>query len=1645
MLMKTWLQSLRRRIERDTQTQRPVRRRQTQTPSARQVENLEERMLLTTLFIEQDNLSDFIDPGEGISINNGNLPAGTDSIVVESIVLDSTAGDSISIDLQGIPLQSIAIENVQLQNYGGEGIDINLTNVTGLSTIAIEDAIVTGTGRAIDLNLDNTDLYAFTVDDSTIAGVGVTATNGTVISHAAIVENEISAQGAAQGIFLDVNQATTDNFTIIRNTAIESETRDSVFINATDTNLDGLTIRDNNFGTGAPVSVDFVVDGDTFNEPFTITNTSEVGRSLQRVTIDLGPTGLKFDDDPTTGRPFDPVPPSDLVTGLGNFQLNPEKTVLEIPFSEFDSGEVFQWLIDLDLVDPNNPLGPGIATSVSGDDLIGAIVTLNFSGGNTLVGTMVGDSSRPDISRFVPGSGDGETNGLHLNLNNAPLTNFTIDNNTIGGVSGSAVLFRAEDHSTLTGVISNNDLQASGVDGLAFDLIDSDFAGAILDNNISAHEANGIRFTPSVSRSGAVDQAIDGGPIVIVSNNHGLQTGEEIVLQGMVDLDADRIYPGNGLRNVTRLSNDRFAISGDAISDVSNAATVRITAEGHGLATGDQVEVWGVSGTTSANGRHTITVVDADTFELQGVAGNGAYLGGGEFTRVGFWIGGGDWFVPDFQADGTAKGLVTIDLQGGVPNGVISGATNTGPIVISSAGHGLTTGDQIRVSGVEGNQAAIGLHTVSVIDANSFALDGSNGSGNYTGGGTWTSNVITGATNTDPLIVTAPDHGLQTGARVRVEGVIGNTNANGTHTITVIDADSFRLNNDSNVPRVGNGIYQGGGFWTPFEDATVTGDRIPQLISGNSLTANDGAGILVDLAVGTTFDADFTLNQIIANETFGIDIMSRSFGLGASLPLDPNDTQAIPIPDDISFDVNIGNTNRSDANTVDRNVGAGIRVQALNSGTGSFQITNNLLRSNQNDSSDPLYNGDAIHVRLEGDSSSAEATSLLARSVINGNQIGVDELGNEGAGIKISMEERTRIQFLDVGFNDINNNGDDGFQLRRRDDAVLNGVQLNKNTLEGNAGDGIDFTATNTTRDELDFEISESEITNNAHYGVRIDLSGDARLNLELFDNQVDFNGDGFLNGERTGFHPDDTLGNQGAYGGIGIKGFQTVRVVVDMTGNKVGQNFGDGFSIDAVTGTDTITVDGIWQNNEITGNTLTGFRNNAAAFGTFEVIGNLFTGNQEDGFRSVALADTTFNQRRIGGSDLDFTFYANDFSSNAENGMHLGQGVSAVIGDGTSENQNLFNSNGEDGLKITQGSGSFLNSQVIVLPTGRSITRRRYITADFNDFRLNGGDGIDIGHHVGVTDPSTGQVTQVLEGGNLEHGEEPVTDTDILIKDATIFDNGGDGVEYLADNLPRILPVIGGGQDGLEVFLDAISTLTIRDSRIVRNGGRGVDILNKVGEDSRVNIVNTDVISNGGEGIYVVNSASHEQMQVNSADVLVATLDLVYEVVKKDSDEFRTIFPWEATPNIELRVQESTIQSNGVDVIESRVLINESNDAGDDQGVHSLDWLPNTEMITGALGGVVIRVGAVDSSYGFITAPDPELELGSSGVDAEIWKNTFDGNIGSEVYFDNFVSAIPPQTDGNFEASHAPCYRVAGFDWISDARSAIATRCRIS
>jgi hypothetical protein len=95
------------------------------------------------------------------------------------------------------------------------------------------------------------------------------------------------------------------------------------------------------------------------------------------------------------------------------------------------------------------------------------------------------------------------------------------------------------------------------------------------------------------------------------------------------------------------------------------------------------------------------------------------------------------------------------------------------------------------------------------------------------------SQAITGATAANPVVITSNNHGLQTGGKARITGVVGMTEINNlTFTVTRVDANTYSLDG---IDGTGYTAYSSGGTWTGY-------------IGGANL---DNATALVDLTATT--------------------------------------------------------------------------------------------------------------------------------------------------------------------------------------------------------------------------------------------------------------------------------------------------------------------------------------------------------------------------------------------------------------------------------------------------------------------------------------------------------------------------------------------------------------------------------------------------------------------------------------------------------------------------------------------------------------------------------------------------------------------------------------------------------------------------
>lgn len=155
--------------------------------------------------------------------------------------------------------------------------------------------------------------------------------------------------------------------------------------------------------------------------------------------------------------------------------------------------------------------------------------------------------------------------------------------------------------------------------------------------------------------------------------------------------------------------------------------------------------------------------------------------------------------------------------------------------------------------------------------------------------------AITGATNATPIVITATAHGFATGDVINIVGVLGNTNANGRFRITVVDANTFSLQNyDTGANIAGNAAYTSGGF-----GYLLSGDLNLSNIAAGARVATSANLASKTVTSGVADAADVTLTAVTGDPSealciykdTGTEATSRQIAwidTGTGLPVTPN-------------------------------------------------------------------------------------------------------------------------------------------------------------------------------------------------------------------------------------------------------------------------------------------------------------------------------------------------------------------------------------------------------------------------------------------------------------------------------------------------------------------------------------------------------------------------------------------------------------------------------------------------------------------------------------------------------------------------------------------------------------------------------------
>ncbi len=224
----------------------------------------------------------------------------------------------------------------------------------------------------------------------------------------------------------------------------------------------------------------------------------------------------------------------------------------------------------------------------------------------------------------------------------------------------------------------------------------------------------------------------------------------------------------------------------------------------------------------------------------------------------------------------------------GTTNGtfLVSGATNASPIQITTVKkHGLSSGDQVTISGVGGDTAANGTFYAKVPSGNgsqtTFTLYSDSGlstpvAGNaaYTSGGVGVKNIsIVSIIN--GTVTTSAQHNLSTGNSVTITG---DTAVNGTYTITVPNGNAgkltFTLNNYSGTASGTGGaaklnvvqtlIFEPGDYY--FTAVNVLSDPTTEIVIDSQAYASGGAAGNVRFWIQNNLNG--TANSSVQNDVF---------------------------------------------------------------------------------------------------------------------------------------------------------------------------------------------------------------------------------------------------------------------------------------------------------------------------------------------------------------------------------------------------------------------------------------------------------------------------------------------------------------------------------------------------------------------------------------------------------------------------------------------------------------------------------------------------------------------------------------------------------------------------------------------------------
>lgn len=370
-------------------------------------------------------------------------------------------------------------------------------------------------------------------------------------------------------------------------------------------------------------------------------------------------------------------------------------------------------------------------------------------------------------------------------------------------------------------------------------------------NLFGVDSASMFNFQPDPASSGPIAQIAASRVIIGDDNTLGVNARFHI---GQTFTLPTGVHPPTPTENVQRIYFDTYQAGAvgqgrvglsvaayDAAAAVNKTITgaanngsglIRITATSHGFTSNDRINIYDVTGTTEANGVWDITVITANTFDLQGSTFSNAYVSGGTATNRSAMYGMSVTLKPMLNRIGTTgTGANGDDVNGFTIHNIGTGKATEAIYVANS---GSVTGP-----GWYGVFSSPANADYGLLLTGEYAATSSNTG--LPGACAWLRSNHTSDTTT-----------TETQRNLYVKPVFnfGTVTPNANKTVNVVDIDTENVSVTGAMVNLLKASYGGT-------------QRLNLASSGNTrITASDAASTFTDNA-GTSRSAGFSVDQLV--------------------------------------------------------------------------------------------------------------------------------------------------------------------------------------------------------------------------------------------------------------------------------------------------------------------------------------------------------------------------------------------------------------------------------------------------------------------------------------------------------------------------------------------------------------------------------------------------------------------------------------------------------------------------------------------------------------------------------------------------------------------------------------------------------------